>query len=184
MFDEVNNFLNLKGDSPQSGKSILVSDFTCDYGSFLVHHFISYFLKNRFTQSGTTIDNKHLCLISFAQSLNHFHCVAQKFGLNLRQLQESGSLIFVDGLKFLGQAISRSGDTETIENNPLNSALLQRGSLKEFFLYLRSQVNFNEEGKKERKNIIPYFMFVKSEQHQSKLKSLFHSLWQSSNQLS
>lgn len=144
MFNEVNNFLNLKGDSPPPGECILVSDFTCDYGTFLVHHFISYFLKNLSSQSSTTTNKqKHVCLVSFAQSFNHFHCVAQKFGLNLRQLQDNGSFVFVDGLKFLGQAISR--ETETKEN-PLSSALSQQENLKDFFFYLRSQFNSGEEG--------------------------------------
>lgn len=146
MFNEVNNFLNLKGDdSSLTGQSILVSDFTSDDGAFLVHHFISYFLKK--SPQCETKGKKHVCLVSFTQSLNHYRCVAQKFGLNLRQLQENGSLAFVDGLQFLGKAIVRPRETtENNGKNPLAPALLQQpGNMKDFFLYLKSIFNSNED---------------------------------------
>lgn len=150
MFNEVNNLLDVSsikcngddGSGSLDNKHILLSDFTKDDGAFLVHHFISHFLKAQQISPSQQPPSYmpsaiNVIVISFAQSFNHFHCVAQKFGLNLRQLRESGSLVFVEALKELGDAIvhqgrGREAAGEEEQENPFRS-ILRDGDMSQLY---------------------------------------------------
>ncbi|CAI9744023.1 complex 6 isoform X1 [Octopus vulgaris] len=170
MFNEVNNLLDVSavnsngddGNGSLDGKHVLLSDFTKDDGAFLVHHFISHFLK---AQQISPSQQPPSCLppaikvivVSFAQSFNHFHCVAQKFGLNLRQLRESGSLVFVEALKELGDAIVHQGrgreEAEEEEQENIFCSVLRDGDMSQLYRRLNFYME-DQEGTNRRPIVI------------------------------
>ncbi|XP_014783991.1 elongator complex protein 6 [Octopus bimaculoides] len=172
MFNELNHLLDVSavnnsngdiGSGSLDGKHVLLSDFTKDDGAFLVHHFISHFLK---AQQVSPSQQPPSCappainviVVSFAQSFNHFHCVAQKFGLNLRQLRESGSLVFVEALKELGDAIihqgrGREADAEEEEQGNTFCSVLRDGDMSQLFRRLNFYME-DQEGTNRRPVVI------------------------------
>ncbi|XP_010218180.1 PREDICTED: elongator complex protein 6 [Tinamus guttatus] len=69
------------------GKFTLLRDTRTD-GSFLVHHFLSFYLR-----AGCKV-----CFVALLQSFSHYNIVAQKLGVNLTAAKERGQLVFLEGL--------------------------------------------------------------------------------------
>ncbi|XP_036886484.1 elongator complex protein 6 [Sturnira hondurensis] len=88
MFPELNNLLNTSPDKVQQGKLTLLCDAETD-GSFLVHHFLSFYLKA----------NCKVCFVALVQSFSHYNVVGQKLGVSLTAARECGQLVFLEGLK-------------------------------------------------------------------------------------
>ncbi|XP_077846935.1 elongator complex protein 6 isoform X10 [Macaca mulatta] len=88
MFVELNNLLNTTPDRAEQGKLTLLCDAKTD-GSFLVHHFLSFYLKA----------NCKVCFVALFQSFSHYNIVGQKLGVNLTVARERGQLVFLEGLK-------------------------------------------------------------------------------------
>ncbi|XP_049718699.1 elongator complex protein 6 isoform X2 [Elephas maximus indicus] len=70
------------------GKLTLLCDAKTD-GSFLVHHFLSFYLKA----------NCKVCFVALIQSFSHYNIVGQKLGVSLTTARERGQLVFLEGLK-------------------------------------------------------------------------------------
>ncbi|NWT97338.1 ELP6 protein, partial [Urocynchramus pylzowi] len=70
------------------GKFTLLRDTRTD-GSFLVHHFLSFYLR-----AGCKV-----CFVALLQSFSHYNVVAQKLGVSLAAAKERGQLVFLEGLK-------------------------------------------------------------------------------------
>ncbi|NWT13076.1 ELP6 protein, partial [Vireo altiloquus] len=70
------------------GKFTLLRDTRTD-GSFLVHHFLSFYLR-----AGCKV-----CFVALLQSFSHYSIVAQKLGVSLAAAKERGQLVFLEGLK-------------------------------------------------------------------------------------
>ncbi|NWS31701.1 ELP6 protein, partial [Polioptila caerulea] len=70
------------------GKFTLLRDTRTD-GSFLVHHFLSFYLR-----AGCKV-----CFVALLQSFSHYNIVAQKLGVSLAAAKEKGQLVFLEGLK-------------------------------------------------------------------------------------
>ncbi|XP_036075338.1 elongator complex protein 6 isoform X2 [Rousettus aegyptiacus] len=85
MFPELNNLLNA---TPDKGKLTLLCDAKTD-GSFLVHHFLSFYLKA----------NCKVCFVALIQSFSHYNIVGQKLGVSLTTARERGQLVFFEGLR-------------------------------------------------------------------------------------
>ncbi|XP_006893011.1 PREDICTED: elongator complex protein 6 [Elephantulus edwardii] len=88
MFPELNNLLNTAPDRAEQGKLTLLCDAKTD-GSFLVHHFLSFYLKA----------NCKVCFVALIQSFSHYNIVGQKLGVSLTAARERGQLVFLEGLK-------------------------------------------------------------------------------------
>ncbi|KAM9074636.1 elongator complex protein 6 isoform 8-T8 [Megaptera novaeangliae] len=88
MFPELNNLLNTTPDQAEQGKLTLLCDAKTD-GSFLVHHFLSFYLKA----------NCKVCFVALIQSFSHYNIVGQKLGVSLTTARERGQLVFLEGLK-------------------------------------------------------------------------------------
>ncbi|XP_067887553.1 elongator complex protein 6 isoform X2 [Heterodontus francisci] len=88
MFPELNNILNSTPETCEQGKAVLLSDKQTD-GSFLVHHFLSFYLKG----------GCKVCFLGLVQSFNHYSLVAQKLGVNLSAAREKGQLVFLEALR-------------------------------------------------------------------------------------
>ncbi|NXB79378.1 ELP6 protein, partial [Donacobius atricapilla] len=70
------------------GTFTLLRDTRTD-GSFLVHHFLSFYLR-----AGCKV-----CFVALLQSFSHYSVVAQKLGVSLAAAKERGQLVFLEGLK-------------------------------------------------------------------------------------
>nr|XP_055200771.1 elongator complex protein 6 isoform X2 [Nyctereutes procyonoides] len=88
MFPELNNLLDTTPDRAEQGKLTLLCDAKTD-GSFLVHHFLSFYLKA----------NCKVCFVALIQSFSHYNIVGQKLGVSLTAARECGQLVFLEGLK-------------------------------------------------------------------------------------
>ncbi|KAM5189429.1 elongator complex protein 6 isoform 1-T1 [Callospermophilus lateralis] len=88
MFPELNNLLNTTLAGVEQGKLTLLCDAKTD-GSFLVHHFLSFYLKA----------NCKVCFVALVQSFSHYNIVGQKLGVSLTMARERGQLVFLEGLK-------------------------------------------------------------------------------------
>ncbi|XP_036986262.2 elongator complex protein 6 isoform X2 [Artibeus jamaicensis] len=88
MFPELNNLLNTSPDRVEQGKLTLLCDAKTD-GSFLVHHFLSFYLKA----------NCKVCFVALVQSFSHYNVVGQKLGVSLTAARERGQLVVLEGLK-------------------------------------------------------------------------------------
>ncbi|XP_027765199.1 elongator complex protein 6-like, partial [Empidonax traillii] len=67
MFAELNELLGASPQRPEPGKFTLLRDTRTD-GSFLVHHFLSFYLR-----AGCKV-----CFVALLQSFSHYSIVAQK----------------------------------------------------------------------------------------------------------
>ncbi|XP_068952029.1 elongator complex protein 6 isoform X3 [Petaurus breviceps papuanus] len=88
MFPELNNLMNVSPEKPEQGTFTLLCDAKTD-GSFLVHHFLSFYLKA----------NCKVCFVALLQSFSHYNIVGQKLGVNLITARDRGQLVFLEGLK-------------------------------------------------------------------------------------
>ncbi|XP_063308927.1 elongator complex protein 6 [Pelobates fuscus] len=113
MFTELNSLLGASTESLERGKLILIRDCESD-GSFLVHHFLSYYVK-----AGCKV-----CFLGLVQSFSHYNVIAQKLGVNLVSAKDDGQLIFLEGLRSYTDLLF--GKQETEQANPLR--FLRAGS--------------------------------------------------------
>ncbi|XP_021394660.2 elongator complex protein 6 isoform X1 [Lonchura striata] len=88
MLAELNELLGAAPERPDAGKFTLLRDTRTD-GSFLVHHFLSFYLR-----AGCKV-----CFVALLQSFSHYNIVAQKLGVNLAAAKEQGQLVFLEGLQ-------------------------------------------------------------------------------------
>ncbi|XP_068001894.1 elongator complex protein 6 [Melanerpes formicivorus] len=88
MFAELNQLLGASPQRPDAGKFTLLRDTRAD-GSFLVHHFLCFYLR-----AGCKV-----CFLALLQSFSHYHSVALRLGVSLTAAREQGQLVFLEGLK-------------------------------------------------------------------------------------
>ncbi|KAL3877359.1 hypothetical protein ACJMK2_035081 [Sinanodonta woodiana] len=126
MFSDLNNLLAISKENHLQGEFVVISSSKAD-GSFLIHHFLSFFLKQ----------NKPVCFVGFSQSYNHYNTVAQKLSCNLNAAKTSGQLVFIEGMKLLGDAVSGNrlvkGDNSLMCNTDFD--------LQKFFLCIKSSLD-------------------------------------------
>ncbi|KAM5157522.1 LOW QUALITY PROTEIN: elongator complex protein 6 [Mantella aurantiaca] len=119
MFPELQNALS--AERPQF---TLITDWKTD-GSFLLHHFLSYYLKSRC----------RVIFVALAQSFSHYNLVAQKLGVNLVSARDEGQLVFLEGLKsYTGLLFSEAPEANS--HNPLRFLRSVMSSLRNNFLLL------------------------------------------------
>uniref|UniRef100_A0A1A8KP65 Elongator complex protein 6 n=1 Tax=Nothobranchius kuhntae TaxID=321403 RepID=A0A1A8KP65_NOTKU len=122
MFTELNSILNASPDSITPGELIVVSDRQSD-ASFLVHHFLSFYLRARCK----------VCFLGLVQSFCHYSAVSQRLGLSLTQAKERGQLVFLEGLKdSLSILIPQERNAESQAMNFLQDPAAGLRSLYEF----------------------------------------------------
>ncbi|KAM4705344.1 elongator complex protein 6 [Rhinophrynus dorsalis] len=114
MFPELCGLLGANTETVRQGERIVLCDDKAD-GSFLVHHFLSYYLK-----AGCQV-----CFVALVQSFSHYSIMAQKLGVNLSCAKSEGQLVFVEGLKSYTDLLF-GDEKETDETNPLR--FLRSGS--------------------------------------------------------
>lgn len=88
MFTELNSILNTSPDKISQGEVIVISERRCD-ASFLIHHFLSFYLRARCK----------VCFLGLSQSFSHYSAVSQRLGVSLSQAKQKGQLLFLEGLQ-------------------------------------------------------------------------------------
>ncbi|XP_070533113.1 elongator complex protein 6-like isoform X2 [Ptychodera flava] len=126
MFSELNAVLDHSPDRPPQGNFILLSDSLAD-GSFLIHHFLSLFLKG----------GHRVCFVSLSQTFSHYNAVGLKLGVNLTSAVERNQLVFVDGLKYSLQLFE---SRETVEDNPFRCLRDEEKTLQPLYQMIRDSL--------------------------------------------
>ncbi|NWV63768.1 ELP6 protein, partial [Malurus elegans] len=105
------------------GKFTLLRDTRTD-GSFLVHHFLSFYLR-----AGCKV-----CFVALLQSFSHYNIVAQKLGVSLAAAKERGQLVFLEGLK---SCLDLLFGEEEQPGQPIPLQFLSTSDLRALFDFVR-----------------------------------------------
>uniref|UniRef100_A0A8C3B833 Elongator complex protein 6 n=1 Tax=Cairina moschata TaxID=8855 RepID=A0A8C3B833_CAIMO len=128
MLAELNELLGASPQRPGTGKFTLLRDTRTD-GSFLVHHFLSFYLR-----AGCKV-----CFVALLQSFSHYNIVAQKLGVSLTAARERGQLVFLEGLKSCLDLLF--GEEEPSgEPSPLQFLSGSTSNLKALFDFVRTSL--------------------------------------------
>ena len=136
MFPFLNDILDIEvNKTPPDGKFLLISESQND-GSFLLHHFLSFYLKG-----GCSV-----CFIALVQSSTHYNCVAQKLGVNLISSIQKGQLTFIEGLKYAAQCMNIESSAKMPSNrqsNPYHGLTLRdpKFSLKPLYEKISEEIS-------------------------------------------
>lgn len=87
MFAELNSLLSISPENISQGDFCVISERHCD-ASFLIHHFLSFYLRARCK----------VCFLGLAQSFSHYSAISQRLGVSLVQAKEKGQLVFLEAL--------------------------------------------------------------------------------------
>ena len=85
MFPQLSSCLG----SAEQSKVVTVDESAADKAGFVLHHFISRWLKS----------GHKVVIVGLEHSFGHYHSVGIKLGYNLLKLRESGQVVFYEGLK-------------------------------------------------------------------------------------
>ncbi|XP_072029391.1 elongator complex protein 6-like [Amphiura filiformis] len=128
MFNELNVQLNIDTAALPKGSFFLINESDVD-GSFLIHHFLSAYLKG-----GSTV-----CFLGLAQSYSHYSAVAHRLGLDLNAAKDSGQLHFIDGLNF-SLELMHDGNEGT-QQNPLLTTRIKDGNTKDLYCLVKEKLS-------------------------------------------
>ncbi|KAM6276771.1 elongator complex protein 6 [Spheniscus humboldti] len=129
MFAELNELLDASPQRPETGKFTLLRDTRTD-GSFLVHHFLSFYLR-----AGCKV-----CFVALLQSFSHYNIVAQKLGVNLTAAKERGQLVFLEGLKSCLDLLFGEEEEQSGQPSPLQFISESASNLKALFDFVRTSL--------------------------------------------
>uniref|UniRef100_A0A8C4T9H3 Elongator complex protein 6 n=1 Tax=Erpetoichthys calabaricus TaxID=27687 RepID=A0A8C4T9H3_ERPCA len=108
---------------------VLLSESKTD-GSFLIHHFLSFFLK------GTC----KVCFLGLVQSFSHYSTV----GINMLQAREKGQLVFFEGLRNSLDMLLPESDASDAEPQPLSFLRWPSTDLRNLFDFVNSSLSQSE----------------------------------------
>ncbi|XP_052665105.1 elongator complex protein 6 isoform X1 [Harpia harpyja] len=129
MFTELNELLDASPQRPETGKFTLLRDTRTD-GSFLVHHFLSFYLR-----AGCKV-----CFVALLQSFSHYNIVAQKLGVSLTAAKERGQLVFLEGLKSCLDLLFGEEEKQSGQPSPLQFISESASDLKALFDFVRTSL--------------------------------------------
>ncbi|XP_062423611.1 elongator complex protein 6 isoform X2 [Rhea pennata] len=109
------------------GKFTLLRDTRTD-GSFLVHHFLSFYLR-----AGCKV-----CFVALLQSFSHYNIVAQKLGVSLTAAKERGQLVFLEGLGCCLDVLFGDEEERTGQPRPLQFISESASDLRALFEFVRA----------------------------------------------
>ncbi|XP_074842442.1 elongator complex protein 6 isoform X2 [Carettochelys insculpta] len=128
MFAELNELLNASPDRPAQGTLTLLRDTRTD-GSFLVHHFLSFYLR-----AGCKV-----CFVALVQSFSHYNIIAQKLGVSLTTAKDRGQLVFLEGLKSCLDLLF--GEEQHVgQTSPLQFISKEGSNLKTMYEFVRTSL--------------------------------------------
>ncbi|XP_063959887.1 elongator complex protein 6-like [Lytechinus pictus] len=90
MFTDLNTHILSTESDNDEGDCYLVTEAGDSDGSFILHHFLTKYLKS----GGKVV------FLGLSQSFSHYNAVAQKLGVNLMAARTSGHLDFISGLLY------------------------------------------------------------------------------------
>lgn len=140
MFTDIKNIVYRPSECMTSKYSIGIIETNAD-SSFLFHHFLSYFLKEKCS----------VVFLSFCQSFNHFNSVGNKIGNNLTKERDLNNFLFIDGLKGLAHAVN----SESLKgDNPWSSCMQNNGKMDVKGLYKIIKQVINKLTSDSDKNVV------------------------------
>lgn len=113
------------------GNFFLVTEAGEADASFLIHHFLSQYLKG----------GCRVVFLALAQSLGHYNAVAQKLGVNLTALKTSGQLDFISGLQY-SLPLMRTSISRDTNDNVLGDCIDSK-SLQPLYKLLRESLEIS-----------------------------------------
>ncbi|ESO98639.1 hypothetical protein LOTGIDRAFT_238994 [Lottia gigantea] len=135
--------------------------------TFVMHTMLNSYLKQGF----------NVCFVSLTQSFGHYNSVSQKLGVDLKSLRESKQLVFVEGLKHLGNSIISQSDNVSIAETDDFRSLIYNNSLCELYNNLITYVDqLGSEGKPVAVMIDDISMLLSIGVLSKDIVSLCHSL--------
>nr|XP_021156378.1 elongator complex protein 6 [Columba livia] len=111
------------------GKFTLLRDTRTD-GSFLVHHFLSFYLR-----AGCKV-----CFVALLQSFSHYNIVAQKLGVSLAAAKERGQLVFLEGLRSCLDLLFGEEEEQPAQPSPLQFISGSASDLRALFDFVRTSL--------------------------------------------
>ncbi|XP_042330718.1 elongator complex protein 6 [Sceloporus undulatus] len=129
MFVGLNELLGVTVEKPEQGKLTLLCAAKTD-ASFLVHHFLSFYLK-----AGCKV-----CFVAIVQSFSHYSLVAQKLGVSLTAAKERGQLVFLEGLKSSNNILFGEGQALD-EVDPFQFISGDGSNLKDLYEYVQKALS-------------------------------------------
>ncbi|KAM6282526.1 elongator complex protein 6 [Porphyrio hochstetteri] len=130
MFAELNELLGASPQRPETGKFTLLRDTRTD-GSFLVHHFLSFYLR-----AGCKV-----CFVALLQSFSHYNIVAKKLGVSLTAAKERGQLVFLEGLKSCLHLWFGDEEEQSEHPSPLQFISGSTSNLKALFDFIQTSLS-------------------------------------------
>ncbi|XP_022789899.1 elongator complex protein 6-like [Stylophora pistillata] len=109
-------------------KFLLITDCQND-GSFLIHHFLSLSIKGGFK----------VLFVALVQSFSHYSKVAQKLGINLSSICESGQVTYIDGLSCISEALADERQQDTFKNSQSSTLGNKNSDRSNPFINVRAQ---------------------------------------------
>ncbi|XP_054847273.1 elongator complex protein 6 [Eublepharis macularius] len=128
MFAQLTELLADFVERPEQGKLTLLVSTKTD-ASFLVHHFLSFYLK-----AGCKV-----CFLALLQSFSHYSIVAQKLGLSLTTAKERGQLVFLEGLKVSHDIFF--GKQQSLESRPFQFISGDGSNLKALYEFVQTALS-------------------------------------------
>eukprot|EP00090_Calanus_glacialis_P015899 TRINITY_DN25013_c0_g1_i1.p1 TRINITY_DN25013_c0_g1~~TRINITY_DN25013_c0_g1_i1.p1 ORF type:complete len:244 (-),score=84.27 TRINITY_DN25013_c0_g1_i1:67-798(-) len=122
MFPQLSSSLG----SSEESKTVTVDELAPDKAGFVLHHFISRWLKN----------GHKVVIVGLEHSFGHYHSVGIKLGYNLLKLREKGQVVFYEGLKKILDSSLADSSTFQVDDTGLSS-------LKPLYLEISSLITDN-----------------------------------------
>ena len=110
----------------ENSKVVTVSELAPDKAGFVLHHFISRWLKT----------GQKVVIVGLEHSFGHYHSVGIKLGYNLLKLRENGQVVFYEGLK-------KIMDLSLADSSPFQFDDPDLSSLKPLYQEISSLVSDN-----------------------------------------
>ncbi|KAF6024111.1 ELP6 [Bugula neritina] len=117
MFESLHKLLRVDSEPLENVEFMHISGEASGAGlanySFLLHHFLSYFIKNSF----------RVCLVSCSQSLTQYKLIESKLGVNLERVANESQFTFVSLLTLLMEDSNTSKEKvdSYITHDPVSS---------------------------------------------------------------
>lgn len=129
MFTSLSEFLNFSNSLPEDlfivAHHIESSKCPSVDGCFILHHFISQFLK----------ENSPVCIIGLAQTLNHYSHIGNKLGCSFSVSKTNNQLLFIEALDLIGNCVGCAGECDS--NQQWFSLIDSKNQVDQLYIHLR-----------------------------------------------
>lgn len=126
MYTGFNTYLGYEDKSLLEHEFVVLSSKKID-GNFILHHFISQYLKN----------NARIVLFGFSQILTHYSSACHKLGVNISMARDNNQFVYVDILQLMQDGFLCENPSEDVIFSNLNSSTF---SLKKIYKMIQANI--------------------------------------------